>query len=65
MVHARIDNFQLDPAAQTKAALDAAEGGARGLMGAESWVTAKVHQRIDSLWRPQHTQSYGPISRGI
>lgn len=24
-------------------------------MGAKSWVTSKVHQRIDSLWRPWHT----------
>lgn len=29
--------------------------GLRGLMGGESWVTSKVHQRIDSLWTPWHT----------
>lgn len=32
---------------------------------AGSWVTAKVHQRIDSLWKPWHTVSYGPVSHGI
>jgi len=33
-------------------------------MGAGSWVTAKVHQRIDSLWRPWRAVSYGPVSMG-
>lgn len=58
MVHARIDNFQLDPV-PIQGRFGCCSGmqrrGGGGLMEAESWVTSKVHQRIDSLWRPWHT----------
>lgn len=64
MVRARINSFQSDTV-PWKADLDAA-AGCGGLMGTGSWVTSRVHQRIDSLWRLWHpVRVMGRSSHGI